>query len=40
MIQEKLGEEINVHQRNEKITWKVIKELHADVEKDAMDLGV
>lgn len=40
MIQEKLGEEINVHQRNENITWKVIKELHADVEKDAMDLGV
>jgi hypothetical protein len=29
-----------MRQRNEKITWKVIEESHADVEKDATDLGV
>mgnify|MGYP001049205305 CR=1 FL=1 len=29
-----------MRQRNETITWKVIEESHADVEKDATDLGV
>jgi hypothetical protein len=28
-----------MRQRNETITWKVIEESHADVEKDATDLG-
>jgi hypothetical protein len=39
-IRDKLGEEILMRQRNETITWKVIEESHADVEKDATDLGV
>jgi hypothetical protein len=39
-IRDKLGEEIFIRQRNETITWKVIEESHADVEKDATDLGV
>jgi len=39
-IRDKLGEEILMRQRNETITWKVIEESHADVEKEATDLGV
>ena len=39
-IRDKLGEEILICQRNETMTWKVIEESHADVEKEATDLGV